>query len=61
METIIVAIIVAAAASWAGWRVFGRRRETGSGCASGCGGCSCAAHPQPVRVKPQRLVRIQRR
>jgi hypothetical protein len=61
METVIVAIIVAAAASWAGWRLFARRRGTAPGCASGCGGCSCAAHPQPVAVKGQRLVRIQRR
>jgi hypothetical protein len=63
METVIVAIIVALAAAWAGWRLLGRRRASTTGCATGCGGCSCSAKPPAGAEQPPAhdLVTLDRR
>jgi hypothetical protein len=44
MENLLVLLIVFAAALGAGVS-FLRKRKKGGSCASGCGGCSCAAKP----------------
>ena len=44
MENLLVLLIVFAAAVGSGVS-FLRKRKKGGSCASGCGGCSCAAKP----------------
>jgi hypothetical protein len=45
MENLLVLLIVFAAAVGCGVGFLRKRKKGGSSCASGCGGCSCAAKP----------------